>query len=228
MSKLLRYPFLVTLLLALLVAPSLPYAASQEQATVDAIQKRYETVITFQAKFVQRSFVKMMDRTQESRGIVQIKKPGRMKWDYNAPDPQTLVSNQETLWLYVPEDEQVTKMPMESIYSSNTPALFLAGKGKLTDAFNIGQVIQEENRIAVVLVPKEEEHGVQSLTLYADKKNYQILGSSVYDKLGNRTEIRFSDITVNKNIPEETFTFKIPEGVEVLDYSPSSENKPQK
>jgi len=55
--------------------------------------------------------------------------------------------------------------------------------------------------------------------LRADKKNYQITGSTVYDKLGNKTEIRFSRIRINREIPNEQFQLKTPPGVEILDYT---------
>ncbi|KMP11666.1 membrane protein [Candidatus Nitromaritima sp. SCGC AAA799-C22] len=206
-----------TLLLLSLSAPA--WSASEEQAAVDAIQKHYESVHTFKATFEQRAFVKVMNRVEVTRGKVQIKKPGKMKWVYNAPDPQILISNQKNLWLYVPEDGQVIKMPVENVYSSNTPALFLAGRGKLTDSFNVAQVIPDENEITVVFVPKEEDSNLSRLTLRADKKNYQITGASVYDKLGNKTDIRFRDILVNEEIAENIFDFKVPEGVEVQDFT---------
>jgi outer membrane lipoprotein-sorting protein len=41
----------------------------------------------------------------------------------------------------------------------------------------------------------------------------------VYDKLGNKTEIRFSNIKTNREIPETTFQFQAPTNVEVLDYT---------
>lgn len=211
---------LVTLAVFFLLSHSLPvWGASEEQIMLDAIQKQYESVKTFTAKFVQKSHVKTMNQTVEAQGEVQIKKPGKMKWDYNAPDPQILISNQKTLWLYVPDEKQVTKVPVESIYSSNTPALFLAGKGKLTDSFNVVQVLKEKGRITVVLVPKQEDNSLERLVLFADNKNYQITGSSVYDKLGNKTDINFSDIEVNRPIADNTFVFQVPEGVELLDYS---------
>jgi len=168
----------------------------------------------------------MMNRVEVARGEVKIKKPGRMKWVYNAPDPQVLISNQKTLWLYVPEDEQVTKIPVENVYSSNTPALFLAGQGKLTDSFNIAQVVPEQNEITVVLIPHEGDSNLSRLVLHVDKKNYQIIGSSVYDKLGNRTDIRFRNIRINEEIAENAFNFKVPEGVEVQDFTPSPNAAP--
>ncbi|NIQ01039.1 MAG: outer membrane lipoprotein chaperone LolA [Nitrospinaceae bacterium] len=207
------------LFLLILIFPLRLAAESKEQAAIDAIQKRYEEVRTFQSDFVQKSYVKMMNQTQKAEGRVHIKKPGKMKWVYNAPDPQVLVSNRETLWLYVPEDEQVTKVPIKNIYSSNTPALFLAGKGKLLDTFEVLQVIFRDQEVQVTLAPKNEENNLERLVLYADKKNYQIVGSSVYDKLGNRTEIRFRNIQVNREIPDQMFEFSVPQGVELLDYT---------
>ena len=118
-----------------------------------------------------------------------------------------------------PEEEQATRVPVESIYSSNTPALFLAGKGKLTQSFNVESVSEENKNILVTLVPKNDDQGLARLILHADKKNYQITGSTVYDKLGNKTEIRFSQIRINREIPEEQFQLKTPPGVEILDYT---------
>lgn len=209
----------ILVLSTILILPASLFAETSDQQALDAIQDHYEKILTFEADFTQRSYVKMMNQTQDVKGRVQIKKPGKMRWVYGAPDTQILISNEKTLWLYVPDEEQATKVPVESIYSSNTPALFLAGKGKLTHAFNVESVSQEDNNILVTLVPKTTEQGLARLVLQADKKNYQITGSTVYDKLGNKTEIRFNRIRVNHEIPEEQFQLKTPPGVEILDYT---------
>ena len=203
----------------ILILPVSLFAQTSDQQALDAIQSQYEKILTFEADFTQRSYVKMMNQTQDVKGRVQIKKPGKMRWVYGAPDTQILISNEKTLWLYVPDEEQATKVPVESIYSSNTPALFLAGRGKLTHAFDVESVSQEDKNILVSLVPKSAEQGLARLVLQADKKNYQITGSTVYDKLGNKTEIRFNRIQVNHEISEEQFQLKTPPGVEILDYT---------
>ena len=199
------------------------WALSSEQAAVNAIQKNYESVLTFKATFEQRAFVKMVNRTEVAKGNVQIKKPGKMKWVYNSPDPQVLISNQKNLWLYTPEDEQVTRMPVENVYSSNTPALFLAGQGILTDTFDVVQVLTEKNGFTVVFTPKEVESNLSRLILRANKNNYQITGATVYDKLGNKTDIRFRDIRINEEIAESVFNFKVPAGVEIQDFTPNQQ-----
>jgi len=204
-----------------IVALGLPGAAlatGGDTATLDAIQKKYDETRSFTAKFVQKSYLKIMGQSQEAKGEVAIQKPGKMKWDYRAPDRQILVSNDDGLWLYLPEENQVTKMQVESVYSSNTPALFLAGEGRLRESFHIESTTKDENGWTVVLMPKEADNNIDRLILFTDN-SYQIVGSSVYDKLGNKTKMRFSNIQINPDISEETFQFRIPEGVEVIDFS---------
>ena len=196
-------------------------AINSEQTIVNAIQKNYQSVRTFQAEFEQKSFVNMINRTEIAQGNVQIKKPGKMKWVYNDPDPQVLISNQKNLWLYSLEDKQATKMPVESVYSSNTPALFLAGEGILMNIFNVTEVITGKNIYTVTLSPKEAKSDLNRLILRANKNNYQIIGVTVYDDLGNKTQIKFKNIRINEQIAESIFDFKVPAGVEIQDFTPN-------
>ena len=210
------------LLFIFILGPYYPASAINSQQTiVNAIQKNYQSVRTFQAEFEQKSFVNMINRTEIAQGNVQIKKPGKMKWVYNDPDPQVLISNQKNLWLHSLEDKQATKMPVESVYSSNTPALFLAGEGILTNIFNVTEVITGKNIYTVTLSPKEAKSDLNRLILRANKNNYQIIGVTVYDDLGNKTQIKFKNIRINEQIAERIFDFKVPAGVEIQDFTPN-------
>jgi len=188
-------------------------------AIVDAIQKQYDATDTFQARFIQKSYLKILGQSQKAEGFVSIQKPGKMKWSYRAPDRQILVSNDQGLWLYLPDEKQVTKMKAQSIYSSNTPALFLAGRGKLTESFTIGKVTEESGLYVAELIPRNRAQNLSKMVLLADKKNYQIVGSRVYDNLGNKTEMMFSDIQTNPNLNKKLFQFEVPKGVELIDLS---------
>jgi outer membrane lipoprotein carrier protein len=210
-----------TILFALLLLLSAPGSAFalDAAAIVDAIQKQYDATDTFQARFVQKSYLKILGQSQKAEGTVAIKKPGKMKWDYKAPDRQILVSNDQGLWLYLPDEKQVTKMKVQSIYSSNTPALFLAGRGKLTESFTIGKVTEERELYVAELIPRDKVQNLSKMVLLADKKNFQIVGSRVYDNLGNRTEMIFSDSKTNPRLEKQLFQFEVPKGVELIDLS---------
>jgi outer membrane lipoprotein carrier protein len=214
----LKLPGLIFLLLITWILPGNSWALDSI-AIVESIQKQYDTTNTFQARFIQNSYLKVLGQSQKAEGKVFISKPGKMKWEYNAPDRQILVSNDQGLWLYLPDEKQVTKMKVESIYSSNTPALFLAGRGKLTDSFNIGKVTEKGDRYIVELIPRDKVQNLVKMVLLADKKNYRIVGCRVYDNLGNKTEMIFSDIETNPGLDKKLFQFKVPNGVELIDLS---------
>ncbi len=209
----------ILFILLLLWLPPGSAFALDSIAIVDAIQKQYDATDTFQARFIQKSYLKILGQSQKAEGFVFIKKPGKMKWDYKAPDRQILVSNDQGLWLYLPDEKQVTKMNVQSIYSSNTPALFLAGRGKLTESFTIGKVTEESGLYVAELLPRNKAQNLSKMVLLADKKNYQIVGSRVYDNLGNKTEMIFSDIRTNPNLEKKLFQFEVPKGVELIDLS---------
>ena len=204
-------------LILVIIISTVDVQANEGADELEAIQKHYDSVYTFRAHFIQHAYIKLMDQTQESSGIVAVKKPGKMRWTYNAPDPQILVSNSQTLWLYIPEENQVTKAMVDDIYTTNTPALFLSGKGKLTDTFRVSKINRDSGILSVFLMPKLGNQDLKQLTLLVDDKNYQIVGSRVYDRLGNKTEILFSAIEVNVKLPDSLFEFEVPEGVDLLD-----------
>jgi outer membrane lipoprotein-sorting protein len=55
-----------------------------------------------------------------------------------------------------------------------------------------------------------------NLILTIDGRTFLIIQCWFNDALGNTTRLRFSDTRLNTGIPDHVFTFKPPEGVEVV------------
>src|SRR4051794_33548884 len=103
---------------------------------IEKMQKNYDQAKDFKAHFSQKFTNVAFNRTKVSSGEVTVKKGGRMRWDYDKPDPQMFVSDGKLLWLYEPNDKQAFKQDLKQ--SQLPEALsFLLGKGKLADAFEI-------------------------------------------------------------------------------------------
>src|SRR5262245_26291251 len=61
-------------------------APSQKGSEIlDRVQKIYDQVHSFRAKFSQASFLAALDQSEDSGGQILFTKPGRMKWLYAAP-----------------------------------------------------------------------------------------------------------------------------------------------
>jgi len=97
-------------------------------AVVEKVQKRYDSASDFRAHFSQTLTNPTFKRKSTSSGEVLLKKPGRMRWNYQKPEPKMYLADGELLWLYEPEDKQAFKQDLKA---SQLPAAlaFLTGKG---------------------------------------------------------------------------------------------------
>lgn len=201
-------------------------AVGQDVDTIIAqVQRQYEQTNDMQAAFIQLSLIKSVNQTKESRGLVYFKKPGKMRWEYTEPEQQLLVSDSKTMWLYVPDDEQVLLQEAEEAYGSKTPVVFLSGMGKLQNDFYIKLLPADTSKTQLVsghrleLLPKQPQPDVAKLILTVDPVTFQIVHTAVYDPYGNITDVYLQNVEINQTLPDELFQFEIPEGVDVIKQS---------
>ena len=77
----------------------------------------------------------MLNKKLTERGQLIVKKPGKMRWEYLAPERKLFVSDGVKFYSYLPDDKQVIMSAVPTDDNAATPALFLAGKGNLTRDF---------------------------------------------------------------------------------------------
>ena len=76
---------------ALMAAPLLVYAQAQPSAEEvgRAVLRHYDQVKDFTADFTHTYQGGVLKKTVTERGTVQIKKPGKMRWEYTSPERKT-------------------------------------------------------------------------------------------------------------------------------------------
>ena len=152
--------------------------------------------------------------TRES-GVLYLLRPGRLRWEYDDPEPKTAIVDGDRTLLFLPEDRQLIRgrlSPDEDLL----PAL-LAGRGSLNDLFD-ARVLEPagtQDRVRVRLVPRSAPLGVQEVILTLRPPDYSIEKAEVLDPAGNRMEYVFAKIRRNKGVPESLFTFEPPPGTEI-------------
>lgn len=198
------------------VAP--PANACPDPATiVKKLQERYDETKTFQAQVRQEMKVKSLDVSDTSDGTVVFKKPGKMRWDFQTPRAQQIIADGTLLWIYQPDDRQVLKAPFKAAFVSTTPVSFLLGVGRITDEFDPHADSRgcTASRLYVALASKKGDD-VGALAFGVDRATYDIVEASVTDPLGNVTTLTFKDIARNVDVPDTTFGFTVPPGVDVI------------
>jgi outer membrane lipoprotein carrier protein len=188
---------------------------------VDHVQKRYDGAKDFRARFNQTLTNATFGRKTSSSGEVLLKKPGRMRWNYEKPDPKMYLSDGNSLWLYEPEDKQAFKQDLKA---SQLPAAlaFLTGQGKLSTEFDIAFAPPKTpygtaRDYVLTLSPKVPQAQVKTIVFVVDPKAFDVRESVITDQQGNVNDMLFSDIKVNSSIPDPTFKWAPPAGVRLID-----------
>ena len=204
---------------AVLALLALPAAAQQQtaQQVAAALQARYDQIRDFSADFTQQYESGVLKRKITERGKVQVKKPGRMRWDYKAPEEKLFVSDGSRIYLWVPADNQVTRSPVPKQDEATTAVLFLVGKGNLTRDFTVTFVPDmPAGTYGLRLEPKLPERDYDWLQLVVDQQTLQIRSLTAADRQGGQSTFTFSNFKENIGVPDSTFDFKIPRGADVV------------
>jgi outer membrane lipoprotein carrier protein len=197
---------------------------SAQQPSADelavSLQRKYDTVRDFTADFTQTYRGGVLNRELKDTGRVVIQKPGKMRWEYQAPEEKLFVSDGVKVYWYVPADKQVRVSDVPSATGASTPALFLAGKGNIVRDF-IASVAERPagyaaNTVALKLVPRTPQAEYDWLIIVVDSDTLALRGLVTADSQGGTSNMAFTNLKENVNPTDKQFTFTPPRGVEVV------------
>jgi outer membrane lipoprotein carrier protein len=193
-----------------------------QSPTADAVardlQRKYDKVNDFSADFVHSYRGGVLKQQATERGTLLVKKPGKMRWEYTAPEKKLFVSDGHKIYSYIPQDKQVIVGTMPRDEHAPTPALFLTGKGDLTRDFTatFDKVPEAPaGSLALKLTPKRREPEYESLTLVVDPNTLMLRMLITVDSQGGRSAFTFSNLKENVRIADNQFVFKMPRNVDV-------------
>ncbi len=196
-----------------------PKKQSRPGPLVQAIQRFYEGMTDFEADFIQIYSRVALSKTTESRGTLKLKKPGKMRWDYQKPIQKLFVSDGKKLWVYEPEEAQVIISPDFQASRFNKSLKFLWGDGRLQDTFDTSNkppktLKMKKGHQALTLVPKQDATYRQLVLVY-DPKLRVVVESILYETTGNTNHFKFRNIKLNKSMDDTHFNFTPPPGTDV-------------
>ncbi|MEX2208791.1 MAG: outer membrane lipoprotein carrier protein LolA [Myxococcota bacterium] len=200
-------------MLALVAADS----ADEAGRTLDAVQKRYDGVRDLRASFEQTSFSVALGAETVSRGTVTVERPGKMRWEYAAPDGRVIVLDTDAIKIWNPDEKQLQIAPLSAGNVSPTALGFLLGQGVLRETFDAELIAAPERAERGLRLRPKSDGGFELLELWVDPKTHELRESVVLDLFGNRTRLRLSELRENSGVAPSEFEFEAPAGAEVVD-----------
>jgi outer membrane lipoprotein carrier protein len=206
---------LATLLLFL---ASLAAAATAPEVAA-RVDQRYNHLETLQADFTETYRGAGVSKTES--GVLWLKHPGKMLWEYREPQAKIFVSDGKSAWFYVPGERQARKAAVKKLDDLRSPLRYLLGKTKLEKelsglslAVDVTPVVPGD--MVLRGVPKGMEDRVSSVLIEVTPKA-EIARIVVNEVDGASTEYRFDNQRENQPIADERFRFSPPAGVELIE-----------
>jgi outer membrane lipoprotein carrier protein len=200
--------------------PAPPAGAGCGPEVSAQVQARYDGIRSLRARFTQttRNVAFGGDSGPESvpaSGRVEFAKPGRMRFEYETPEPSLVVSDGKTLWIYDPTAREVQVLPVSEGFLSAAAIQFLLGEGRLDQSFEVTATSCGPERAELALRPRAEA-SYERIDLVVERGSGWIRETTVHDLLGNRTQVAFMDMETAGAPDDARFRFDVPEGVKVL------------
>lgn len=190
-------------------------SAAPVDETVASLQKQFAAIKDIKGKFVQKSYIKDLEDTQEYSGAFFIKKPSKMMWEYAAPRDEKVVINDMNTWIYKKSQNQVIKSKFTKETYSQVPIALLASLDNIRDDFDI--TMPEKN--ALQLVPRRKIGFIKTVVLELVSADMPVKMFTIFDTYGNIIMIDLKNVQTNPGLNDTIFNFQVPQGAEVYDMS---------
>lgn len=184
------------------------------QQTLKAIEARYNTTKTLQSNFEQS--VIMQGKRSVERGVLYLRKPGQMRWEYAQPQGKLFLSDAKKIYYVSPASRRVEVSAVRETEDLRAPLAFLLGRLDFSRDFGRYETSQREGSLLIRAFPKNEK-SIFEFVEFFPAPDGALKTVTVQGRDGSRMEYSFSNETRNPALNEKLFRFEAPSGFEIVE-----------
>jgi len=187
---------------------------------VKKIKKTYAEINSYTANFKINTV--RNKKTKNMSGTSYYKNPGKIKYSFNNPAGDEIVSDGKTLWIYINRLGAVGKQDLTLDKKDSSGSIFQTSSAKGLDRlfrkyhykFNsINQPQKDETDgkqyFVLALDQRVKIGGFEKMLLYVDSEEYLIRKTVAVDARGKETTIIFSNYNLNPELEDGIFNYHI-------------------
>lgn len=184
-------------------------------STVRRVEQRYNHARTLVALFEQRSLVHGTARRTES-GQLTLRKPGRMRWDYDEPAGKFFLCDGKDVYFYSPAANRVERSRLKETDDFRAPMAFLLGKLDFKKEFADLALREEDGYSVLTALPRSSQvpYSKVEFTLTGEGEIARLL---ITNQDQTATELVFRNERLNVPVGEDRFRFAKPPGAELVE-----------
>ncbi len=178
--------------------------------TLKAVEDRYNHAQTLQIHFSEAYTSQGKTRKPET-GTLYLRKPGRMRWQYTAPEGKLFLSDGKFLYLIVPDSKRVQKMKTKESEDMRAPLAFLLGRLHFQRDFQHFQSHPEGAGEWVSAEPKSPDLPYTQVEFEVTQQ-FEIRRVKVTGQDHSVLDFHFDGEKLNPQIDGKLFQFSLPPG----------------
>jgi outer membrane lipoprotein carrier protein len=203
----------VALAALVLICPGWSLEAQESDATkvMTRLRAKFEEVGAFSARFRQTLDADYTNSSSTIEGTI-ILSGDKYRIETSG---QTIVTDGETTWVYIVEDQQVIINDFVEDEGSFSPGHFLNDQ---TERYDVSFAeVQSPETYVVLLEATSPDTYLESATLWIDQSAYTVSRIDVVDVNGASIRFEMSEIDLSVDPDDSTFTYEPTNEVEVVD-----------
>lgn len=204
-----------------LVLAAHPSAGEDLSRLLSAVESRYNRAKSIQVLFEQSYTIQGRPKRTES-GELFLRKPGRMRWQYDTPPGKLFLSDGKFLWLYTPDDNRVEKTKMKESEDLRAPLAFLLGRLEFRRDFGRFVSRPDGPDTRILADPKSDQLPYTQVEFLVTPRR-EIRYLKVIGQDHSVMEFRFAREKVNPPLAEGLFRFTPPPGAELIETAGATE-----
>ena len=185
-------------------------------AVLAGIESRYGAA-GFSLEFYQESTIGAMNITDTAHGKILIRPPAMMRWEYESPEKQEIITDGKQLWVYKPEENQVMKGSAPLYFGGGKGAGFLSNATAIREHFSVSLESREDLVTILLLTPKKQDPNLSRVYLWVSTNASDILRVITQNAYGDETRIDLSGFARRDDLTDDMFHFQIPKGADVVE-----------
>lgn len=209
------------LCLSAFLGPTSVLADERGAEVIDRLQDKFEDLKTLTARFDRKHYWQIMDQSSEISGRLYVERPKRFRFETK---DQTVVTDGVQTWNYAPQNEQVLISDYNTVQKNNSDEkllfdlILLGGYANDYSPKYVGEdKIDGKNCYIVELTAKMDDTYIHRIRLWIDRRMWVVRQVQYHNIHDDITTYQLADLQVNKKIDEDTFQFRLPKDIEVID-----------
>lgn len=209
---------MTALALAAAVLALQPASGIEVASVIRSLEQRYNRAATLQARFEQTHLVAGRPRRVET-GVLTLRKPGRMRWEYDRPAGKLFVCDGKWVWLYSPGARQVERARLKEADDFRAPLAFLLGRLDLRRTFSTFELSEQNGATVLSAWPKSNRLPFARVDFFlgADGGIQRLV---IHQLDATAMEFRFWNEQRNVPVQDSSFRFQPPPGLPVVETEP--------